>query len=167
MKNLFKKISLIICLIISVFIMSACSQRTEIQSNVTDVLTDCRDDLSCAKKVSGIDFPLVLSNYNIKAMPDMIEITYPLDEFKEVTVRKSTKNLNNEIDIDRNYEKYPILDTLTLENGVNLKTRKDKNNIYVAYIAADSGYYSIFCSQGISEKELWQVYSVLEEVEAH
>lgn len=167
MKNVFKKFTFIICLVISVFIMSACSQKTEIQDNVTNVLTDCRDDLSCAKNVSGIEFPLILSNYTVKAMPDMIEITYPLNEFKDVTVRKSTQNLNKEIDINRNYEKYPDLDTLTLENGVDLKIRKNKNIIYVAYIAADSGYYSVFCPKGISENEIWQVYNVLAEVEAH
>ncbi len=164
MKNICKKFSILVCLVFS-FLTTACTQITD--DNTLNLLTDCKDDLSCAANIAGFKFPLVLSNFNVFAMEDMIEITYPLDENRDVTVRKTTLNNDNKIDLNQNHEKYQVKDILTLENGVTVTVLKNGKNIYVAYLAADSGYYSIFCPKGMSEKDIWQIYNVLAEAEAH
>ena len=48
--------------------------------------------------VAGFEFALILSNLQVRAMKDMIEVTYPLDEFRDVVVRKTTEDLYNKID---------------------------------------------------------------------
>ena len=82
--------------------------------------TDCRDNLECAGKIAGFEFPVVLSNLQVRAMKDMIEVTYPLDEFRDVVVRKTTEDLYNKIDISGDYNNYPIihkrLDKVMIEN---------------------------------------------------
>lgn len=167
MKYLYKKLLIVICLIFCLFVTVGCSRQTETEQTISSNLTDCRDDMACAEKISSIKFPLILSNFKVMAMPDLIEITYPLDEFRDVMVRKTTLNENNKLDIDRNYSMYPQAETLRLENGVKVKVRQDKNLIYVAYLTADSGYYSIYCPKGMDKKEIWQIYNVMAEVEAH
>ena len=67
--------------------------------------------------------------------------------------------------ISGDYNKYPIEETLTLENGVQFRVRRDDKLIYVAYFGASSGYYSINCLKGITKKELFQVYTVIAEAE--
>ena len=48
-------------------------------------------DLDCGAKFAGFKFPVVLSNYHVRAMNGILEVTYPLDEFRNVIVRKSNK----------------------------------------------------------------------------
>lgn len=165
MKNFANKVIIIFCLITCVFLTS-CTQNVSDKVGIANPWTDCKDDLTYAGKITGFDFPLVLSNYKVRAMKDMIEITYPLDEMRDVVIRKTSGVLYKNIDISGNYNNYPINDTLILNNGVKLKVRRDKNLIYVAYIGADSGYYSINCLQGMTEKEVKQVFEVIAEVEA-
>lgn len=126
---------------------------------------DCLDNMECAKKVAGFEFPLTLSNYTIRAMKGMFEITYPLDEFRYVTVRKSfdeTKGLDNSGD----YTKYEKNGTLTLSNGVVVNTRGNGDKINVMYFAAESGVYSARCEQGMSAKEAEGVFKVIAAAES-
>ena len=146
--------------------LSACTQKSQTLIGMPNPWTDCRDNLECAGKIAGFEFPLILSNLQVRAMKDMIEVTYPLDEFRDVVVRKTTEDLYNKIDISGDYNNYSIKDTLTLDNGVNMLVRRDNNLIYVAYLGASTGYYSINCSKGMTKKELQQVYSIIAEVEA-
>ena len=158
MKNLYKLSLKIFCLLCCVIMLSACTQKPQTLIRMPNPWTDCRDNLECAGKIAGFEFPLTIK--------DMIEVTYPLDEFRDVVVRKTTEDLYNKIDISGDYNNYPIKDTLTLDNGVNMLVRRDNNLIYVAYLGASTGYYSINCSKGMTKKELQQVYSIIAEVEA-
>ena len=166
MKNLYKLSLKIFYLLCCVIMLSACTQKFQTLIGMPNLWTDCRDNLECAGKIAGFKFPLILSNLQVRAMKDMIEVTYPLDESRDVVVRKTTEDLYNKIDISGDYNNYPIKDTLTLDNEVNLLVRRDNNLIYVAYLGASTGYYSINCSKGMTKKELQQVYSIIAEVEA-
>lgn len=126
---------------------------------------DCNDNLEQAAKIAGFNFPLVLSNFTVRAMKDMVEITYPLDEVRYVTVRKSQEEINGG-DNSGDYNKYPQNDVFTLDNGVNLNVRRNDDKIYVMYFGAESGYFSARCEQGMSYKEVEGIYKVIAEVEA-
>lgn len=126
--------------------------------------TDCGDDFKCGKNVSGFDFPLSLSNYSIRAMKGMFEITYPLDETRNVRVRKSFDESNNG-DNSGDYNKYSNNGIYTLKNGVDINIRGDKDKIYVMYFIAESGVYSARCEQGMSKTEVEGVFDVIREAE--
>ena len=98
-------------------------------------------------------------------MSDMIEITYPLDEFRNVIVRKSLTETDN-LDISGDYNKYPISDEVVLKSGVVINVRRDNTKYYVAYFAAESGVYSINCQKGMSLNELQGAFDVIEAAEA-
>lgn len=166
MKNLFNQILKIFCILFCIVMLSACTQKSQTMVGMPNPWIDCKDDVTCAKKVAGFDFPLRLSNLKVMATKDMIEVTYPLDEFRDVIVRKTTEDLYNKTDISGDYNNYPIKDTLALDNGVNMLVRRDNKLIYVAYLGASGGYYSINCVKGMTKKELQHVYDVIAEVEA-
>lgn len=126
--------------------------------------TECNTDFKCGTKNAGFNFPLSLSNYKIRAMKGMFEISYPLDEFRTVTVRKGFDESNNG-DNSGDYNKYPDNKIYTLENGVDINIRGDKNKIYVMYFMAESGVYSARCEQGITKREVEGIYNVIREAE--
>lgn len=146
--------------------LSACTQKPQTMVGMPNPWTDCKDDVSCAKKVAGFDFPIKLSNLKVMAMKDMIEVIYPLDKFRDVVIRKTTEDLYNKTDISGDYNNYPIKENLILDNGVSMLTRRDNDFIYVAYLGASNGYYSISCTKGMTKKELQQVYNTIAEVES-
>lgn len=126
--------------------------------------TECNTDFKCGTKNAGFNFPLSLSNYKIRAMKGMFEISYPLDEFKTVTVRKGFDESNNG-DNSGDYNKYPDNKIYTLENGVDINIRGDKNKIYVMYFMAESGVYSARCEQGMTKRKIEGIYNVIREAE--
>lgn len=126
--------------------------------------TKCNTDFKCGTKNAGFNFPLSLSNYKIRAMKGMFEISYPLDEFRTVTVRKGFDESNNG-DNSGDYNKYPDNKIYTLENGVDINIRGDKNKIYVMYFMAESGVYSAKCEQGMTKREVEGIYNVIREAE--
>lgn len=126
--------------------------------------TECSTDFKCGTKNAGFNFPLSLSNYKIRAMKGMFEISYPLDEFRTVTVRKGFDESNNG-DNSGDYNKYPDNKIYTLENGVDINIRGDKNKIYVMYFMAESGVYSARCEQGMTKREVEGIYNVIREAE--
>ena len=72
---------------------------------------DCNDDIYCASQKAGYNFPLRVQNYSVRAMKDMIEIIFPLDKKRTVTVRKSQAadgkwDENGIIDISGVYNNY-------------------------------------------------------------
>lgn len=147
----------IICL--GSLLLAGCTENTQ----MANPWSDCNDNLAQAAKIAGFKIPLLLSNYTVRAMKDMIEITYPLDEFREVTVRKSLSNETG--DISGDYNKYPINETITIQGGVPIQIRGDKDKIYVMNMSAYSGYYSARCEKGMSLKEVEGIYEVLREAE--
>lgn len=126
--------------------------------------TECLDNYSCAEKIAGFNMPLNLSNFTVRAMDGMFEVTYPLDENRNVVVRK-TIDESKGIDNSGDYNEYDD-SILTLPNGVEINVRKRDGKIIVMYFAAESGCYSARCEQGISEKEVEDIYNVIAEVEA-
>lgn len=126
--------------------------------------TECNTDFKCGTKNAGFNFPLSLSNYKIRAMKGMFEISYPLDEFRTVTVRKGFDESNNG-DNSGDYNKYPDNKIYTLENGVDINIRGDKNKIYVMYFMAESGVYSARCEQWMTKREVEGIYNVIREAE--
>ena len=126
--------------------------------------TDCKDDFECGEKVAGFSFPLSLSNYEIRAMKELFEISYPLDEHRTVTIRKGSDESNNG-DNSGDYNEYSNNGVYTLDNGVNINIRGDKDKIYVMYFMAESGVYSARCKQGITKKEVEDIYNLIREAE--
>lgn len=132
---------------------------------------NCNDDMSCASAKAGFNFPLRVKNYSVRAMEDMIEITFPLDKKRNVTVRKSQVYYGN---TDENgigdtsgvYINYPVNKTISLKNGVMFNVRGEKNTFYVANFAAENGYYSIYCKQGLNLNDINKLYEIIAEAEA-
>ena len=116
------------------------------------------------KKVAGFDFPLTLSNYKVRAMKGMFEVTYPLDEKREVTVRKSFEETNG-LDNSGDYTKYEKNELLPVGDGVNLNVRKNGDKIYVMYFAAESGVYSARCEEGMNDNEAIGIFNTIKEAE--
>lgn len=158
-----KKFNLIFLIILTTVLFCGCA--TSRMCGMPNPWIECGDNLECAAKKAGFQFPLVLSNYQVRAMSDMIEITYPLDEFRDVIVRKSLTETDN-LDISGDYNKYPISDEVVLKSGVVINVRRDNTKYYVAYFAAESGVYSINCQKGMSLNELQGVFDVIEAAEA-
>ncbi len=138
--------------------------REEKLIGIPNPWVDCNNDFKCGEEVAGFNFPLKLSNYSIRAMKGMFEITYPLDEFKTVTVRKSFDESNNG-DNSGDYNKYPDNGIFTLKNGVSINIRGDKEKVYVMHFMAESGVYSATSEQGMNKKDIEWIYNVIREAE--
>lgn len=133
--------------------------------------TDCADDISCASKKADFNFPLQVENYTVRAMKDMIEISFPLDKKRTVEIRKSVVNDNdadeNGIkDISGDYSEYRINNTILIDGSVPFRVRGDKNKFYVASFAAESGYYSFYCKDGMKVKDINFLYKLVAQAEA-
>ena len=124
---------------------------------------DCEDDISCGAKKAGFNLPIRVKNYSVRAMDGLLEIDFPLDKKRNVSLRKSEKYDNN---LSGVYEIYPINKTITLNNGVMFNVRGNKNKFYVANFAAETGYYSIYSKEGMKLKDINYFYKLLEEAEA-
>ena len=132
---------------------------------------ECGNDISCGAAKAGFNFPLKVENYTVRAMKGMLELRFPLDEKRNVIVRKSTisegeADENGIIDISGDYNQYPVNKTVTLENGVKFGVRGEENNYKVVNFAAESGYYSIMCGEGLHLQDIEHFYKLLEEAEA-
>ena len=132
---------------------------------------DCGEDIGCGAAKAGFDFPLRVKNYTVRAMPDMMEIRFPLDEKRNVIVRKSVTSEgkpdeNGIIDISGDYNHYPVNKTVTLENGVKFSVRGEENSYKVVNFVAETGHYSIICNEGLQLQDIEYFYKLLEEAEA-
>lgn len=126
--------------------------------------SDCGDDMYCGAKKAGFNMPLRVNDYNVRAMEGLLEITFPIDKKRNVTVRKTvTYNLG---DISGVYESYPINKTITLKNGIIFNVRGDKKRYYVANFAAENAYYSIYCKEGLKLNDINNLYAIIAEAEA-
>ena len=124
---------------------------------------DCGDDIYCGAKKAGFNLPLRVKDYSVRAMDGLLEINFPLDKKRNVTLRKSEQYDNN---LSGVYEIYPINKTLTLNNGVMFNVRGDKKRYYVVNFAAETGYYSIYSKEGMKLNDIEYFYKLLEEAEA-
>lgn len=152
--------SFILCIFCALFTVG-CTNNGVVQ--IANPWVDCERDYNYAKQTAGFEFPLKLDNYKIRAMKDMIEVIYKIDNDRTVVIRKST--ISNDGDISGVYNTYPINKETKLSNGVVFNTRGDENKIYVANMSASSGHYSIYCEKGLTLEELEKLYKVLAEAE--
>ena len=133
---------------------------------------DCGNDISCGAKKAGFNLPIKVDNYSVRAMDGMLEITFPLDKKRTVILRKAQicdevpQNESGIKDISGVYIKYPVNKTIKLKNGVLFSVRGKKNKYYVANFAAETGYYSFYCKEGLTQKDLEYFYKLLENAEA-
>jgi len=125
---------------------------------------DCQDNLSCASEKAGFNFPLRVKNYSVRAMDNMIEIAFPLNKKRNVTIRKTLEYDGNS-DISGVYETYPVNKTITLKNGVIVNVRGIKDKFYVINFAASTGYYSAYSVQGLKLKDIEHLYALIAEAE--
>ena len=157
-------------LLISVFVLT-CFVIVDRVFALPNPWIECGDDISCGAKKAGFNFPLRVKNYSVRAMEDMIEITFPLDKKRTVTVRKSQRYGGGADeygikDISGDYNNYPVNKTITLDNGVVFNVRGKKNEYYVVKFAAETGYYSFVSDKGLKLKDIKYFYKLLEEAEA-
>lgn len=133
--------SVVICFV--AIITCGCTYKTMPIVGMPNPWSECQENYSCA---------------------DMIEVTYPLDEFRNVVVRKSIDESKG-VDNSGDYNEYDE-SILTLSNGVEINLRKKDGKIIVMYFSAESGCYSARCEKGMTEKEVEDIYNVIAEVEA-
>jgi hypothetical protein len=156
--------------VFSIFVI-ICSVFTIQVYAIPNPWTECGDDISCASDKAGFNFPLRAEKYSVRAMEDMIEITFPLGGKRIVKVRKSQlcndqADANGIKDISGDYNKYPVNKTIRINNGINFNVRGNENKFYVVNFAAETGYYSISCKKGLTVKDIKYFYKLLEEAEA-
>ncbi len=125
---------------------------------------NCQDSLTKAAEISGFSFPLLLSNYTVRAMKDLIEIRYPLDETRYLLVRKGKKTFAHE-DISGNYHYYPKTEKTVLDNQMTMTLRRDGQSVYVMLLTTDMYLYSVNCQKGMTLEEVRTIYQVIAEAE--
>lgn len=163
MKKLFISTLLILFVSSTVFAETFNTKQEEILW-IPNPWVECNDNFSCGIKTAGFNFPLSLSNYTIRATKGIFEISYPLDDSRTVTVRKSFDEANNG-DNSGDYTKYSKNKVLSLKNGVKINTRGNWHKIYIMYFMAESGVYSARCEKGMTKKEVEGIYNVIREAE--
>ena len=168
----------ILFLLLTFFFLISCSGTKNIEESKNTVektkmigmanpWTDCGTNFSQAAQIAGFTFPLKLSKCDVRAMKNMIEINYPLDETKMVCVRKTaTEEFSNNGDISGVYIEYPVNEKIMLKDAVPIYTRGTGDKIYVMNMAASSGYYSAYCKDGMSLQEIEGIYNIIAEAES-
>ena len=155
-----KKNYFYILIIITAFFVTNFYNTT---SAIPNPWIDCNDDISCGAKKAGFNLPIRVKNYNVRAMKGLLEINFPLDKKRSVSLRKSETYEGN---LSGVYENYPVNKTLSLNNGVMFNVRGKKNKFFVADFAAETGYYSFYSKQGMKTKDINYIYNLLAEAEA-
>lgn len=101
----------------------------------------------------------------------MLELRFPLDDGRKVIVRKAETfdgeaDENSIIDISGDYNQYLVNKTITLDNGIKFSVRGDDNSYKVVNFAAETGYYSFICDDGLTKADIEHFYDLLDEAEA-
>ena len=173
----------ILFLLLTFFVLVSCAEKNTIEETKNTVeepkmvgmanpWTDCGTNFNQAAEIAGFTFPLNISKCDVRAMKDMIEINYPLDQTRTVCVRKtdSSRFVNDnggdyKGDISGVYMDYPVNEKIMLQNSVPIYVRGTGDKIYVMNMAASSGYYSAYCKDGMSLQEIEQIYETIAEAE--
>ena len=132
---------------------------------------DCGNDIYCGAKKAGFDFPLKVKNYTVRAMEGMLELRFSLDDGRKVTVRKALEfegsaDENGIIDISGDYNHYPVSKTIMIKNRVKFSVRGKEDSYKVVNFAAETGYYSIICDDGLKLEDIEYFYELLKDAEA-
>ena len=125
---------------------------------------DCGQDIKCAKDKAGFNFPVELSNCNIRAMEDMIEIQYPFNN-KNITIRKS-KKYDGRRDISGDYNNYPANKEVSIKDTkFNIRGINDNDEIYVVNFSSKKSHYAIMSDKGLNLDEIWSIYEIIQKAE--
>jgi hypothetical protein len=132
---------------------------------------DCGSDMSCGAQKAGFNFPLQVKEYTVRAMEGMLELRFPLNDGRKVIIRKAQTfdgkaDENGIIDLSGDYNQYPVNKTVTLDNGVKFSVRGEEDKYKVVNFAAETGYYSIICNEGLNSADIEYFYELLSEAEA-
>ena len=157
MKKLFL-INLITCCSI---IFSGCEAEKPV--GIPNPWCDCGTNANEAQKVAGFNFGLAPKGYEIRAMKNVFEVRFPLNKNRIVTVRKTETNVG---DCSGDYIKYLVNKEYTLPNTVVVNIRGNEELVNVMYFCAESGCFSVQCNEGMSYDEIYQIFKMIEEVEA-
>ncbi len=141
------------------FVLAVCFNQAV--NAIPNPWVDCETDFSCGAEKAGFSFPLKVKNYSVRAMEDLFEITFPLDKKRTVTVRKSLKYEGDNSGV---YTEYPVNKSITL-NDVIFNVRGKKNKFYVVNFASESGYYSIYCKEGMKIGDINHLYKLIQNAE--
>ena len=161
----------IVFLLLTFFVLVSCSgtKNIEEKSNFVGMAnpwTDCGTNFDQAAQIAGFTFPLNISKCDVRAMKNMIEINYPLDQTRTVCVRKTaTDEFSNNGDISGVYIEYPVNEKIMLKDSVPIYVRGTGDKIYVMNMVASNGYYSAYCKDGMSLQEIEQIYENIAEAE--
>ena len=153
-----KKIFFASLLVISAIFLNSLNQKT---FAIPNPWVDCGEDMECAVQKAGFEFPIKVKNPNIRAMEDLIEITFPLDKKRTVCIRKSQTYSGDNSGV---YINYPINKTISRDN-VLFNVRGDKKNFYVVTFATKSGYYSMYSEEGMKQKDIKRLYNLIYKTE--
>ena len=164
-------------LLVTFFILVGCSDSKNIEEKpmlvgMANPWTDCGTDFDQAAEIAGFTFPLNLQQCDVRAMKDMIEVNYPLDEARTVCVRKtdSSRFVNDnggeyEGDISGVYIDYPVNEKIMLHDSVPIYVRGTGDRIYVMNMVASNGYYSAYCKEGMDLEDVEDIYNIIAEAE--
>jgi len=159
-----KKVVCIVCL--ALIALSSYSAQSMINPWI-----DCGKDIGCGAQKAGFNFPLKVKNYTVRAMKGMLELRFPLSDGRKVIIRKAQTHQgeadeNGMIDISGDYNQYPVNRTIMLDNGVKFSVRGEEDSYKVVNFAAETGYYSIMCNDGLNKTDIEYFYDLLAEAEA-
>lgn len=126
----------------------------------------CRDDMTEAVEIAGFSLNIPpLSNFTVAVIPgEVIQVTYPRDEFDSIVVCKSPY-IPEEGDIHDDNSEYPETSVITVRE-VDVSVRRDGDAIYMAAFTAADGIYSVSCTAGMTETEVTQTIAELMEANA-
>ena len=152
---------LFICSLFIVF-TTACTNSSYV--GMPNPWIDCGNDLKCAKDKAGFNFPIELSNCNIRAMEDMIEVEYPLNN-KNIKIRKS-KKYDGRGDISGDYNNYAVNKDFFI-NGVkfNIRGQNDDDKINVVNFSSNKSHYAIMCDEGLNPDEISNIYEIIKKAD--
>jgi len=157
-------------LLLAFFVLVSCSGQNSVEESkmvgMANPWTDCGTNFNQAAQIAGFTFPLKVSNCDVRAMKNMIEVNYSLDQTRKVCVRKTaTYEFSNNGDISGVYTEYPVNEEISLQNSVPVKVRGTGDKIYVMNMVASNGYYSAYCKDGMSLQEIEGIYNVIADAE--
>ena len=124
------------------------------------------DDLDRGAEASGVSFRPVFSDQQVRAKSGAIEVTYHVsadaDGTVDISIIKSAGDNGDMSGLDTTAAETKI----TLSNGVELGSKADGDVIYSAWFGAESEYYTIYDSMGMTSAEVESSYNSIVDAEA-